>query len=240
MIKPVLEGCYFKMNILYDKEIKCPVCEKKYTTKKVRSSALRLEKKDSDFCMHYKGVNPLFYSAYVCPHCGYSSTEKKYRDISPAQRTMIIDNISSRWSGKDYGGIRNFDDAIEVHKLAMISYSTMSYKDSEMAKLCLKLAWLYRQANNTDMEKYYLKYSLKYFEKAYYSERLDENQENELNIIYLMGDINKRLGNYKEAVNYFQLSLQHGYLPNARGLEKLVRDSWYETKELSSKEKKAV
>ena len=64
------------MEELYDKEITCPVCEKKYKTKKVKSAAVKVDKKDSDFCMHFKGENPLYYSAYVCPHCGYSSTEK--------------------------------------------------------------------------------------------------------------------------------------------------------------------
>lgn len=225
------------MEGLYDKEITCPVCEQKYKTKKVKSAFVKLDKKDSDFCMHFKGVNPLYYSAYVCPHCGYSSTEKNFEKITIAQKTLVKDKISSRWNGKDYGGERNFDDTIEVHKLIMLNYRIMGYEDSEMAKLCLKFAWFYRYQEDEESEISYLKNSLSYFEKAYYSERLDEDPENELNILYLMGDINKRLGKYSDAINWYQMALGHEFVSSSKVMEKTIRDSWSETKELSAKEK---
>lgn len=225
------------MEGLYDKEITCPVCEEKYKTKKVKSAAVKVDKKDSDFCMHFKGENPLYYSAYVCPHCGYSSTEKNFEKITNAQKSLVKDNISSRWNGKDYGGERSFEQIIEVHKLIMLNYKIMRYPDSEMAKLCLKFAWFYRYRNDGKTEVSYLENSLMYFEKAYYSERLDENPENELNIIYLMGDINKRLGKYSKAINWFQMALKHGYLSTSKTMDKTIRESWLEAKDLSSKEK---
>lgn len=225
------------MEGLYDKEITCPVCEKKYKTKKVKSAAVKLDKKDSDFCMHFKGANPLFYSAYVCPHCGYSSTEKNFEKITLAQKGLVDAAISSKWKGKDYGGERSFDETIEVHKLIMLNYKVMGYPDSEMAKLCLKFAWFYRYQNDEETEISYLRNSLMYFEKAYYSERLDEDPDNELNILYLMGDINKRLGEYTKAISWFQMALQHEHLANTKTMEKTIRDSWTEAKDLSAIEK---
>lgn len=38
---------------LFDKTIKCPCCKQKFTTKKVRTSRLRVLKRDEDFLNHY-------------------------------------------------------------------------------------------------------------------------------------------------------------------------------------------
>ncbi len=45
---------------LYDKEVKCPVCDMKFKTKKVKTSHVKVVKRDSDFCAYYKDENPTF------------------------------------------------------------------------------------------------------------------------------------------------------------------------------------
>ncbi|MFC0270932.1 DUF2225 domain-containing protein [Metabacillus herbersteinensis] len=42
-----------ELDYLYDKQIDCPVCNKKYATKKVLSKYVRAHTHDSDFCSYY-------------------------------------------------------------------------------------------------------------------------------------------------------------------------------------------
>ena len=66
------------MNELFDKKVECPICKTEFTTKKVRSSRLRLLKRDEDFFNHYETENPIKYNIFVCPNCGYSAYENKF------------------------------------------------------------------------------------------------------------------------------------------------------------------
>lgn len=74
-----------EINELFDKKIECPVCSKEFTTQKVRASKLRLVKRDEDFLNHYNTENPIKYSIFVCPNCGYAATENKFEEIKKDQ-----------------------------------------------------------------------------------------------------------------------------------------------------------
>ena len=223
---------------LYDKEILCPVCNKKFKTKKVRSKYVKTLKRDADFCIHYKDVNPLYYSAFVCPHCGYASTEKNFGKLTIAQKSMIKTKISSRWNGKSYSNERSFNDAIEVHKLVLLNYNVSEFPNSEKGKLCLKLAWFYRYIES-EKEFEYLKYAVNFLENAYTSEHIDDDPQNEVNILYLLGELNRRLGNYSKSIQWFQITLKNSNIKNFPTIEKLARDQWAEAKIEFTKSKKA-
>jgi len=77
------------MDELYDKNVKCPVCSTDYSTKKVRTRALRLIKQDEDFLPYYQGENPIKYRVFVCPNCGYAAYEDKYNAISDQGKEEI-------------------------------------------------------------------------------------------------------------------------------------------------------
>ena len=93
---------------LYDKEYLCPVCNKKFTSKKVKSAYVKTEKRDADFCIHYKEINPQYYSAFVCPHCGYATTEKNYGKLTIAQKALILSKISAKWNGRSYSDEKTY------------------------------------------------------------------------------------------------------------------------------------
>jgi len=78
---------------LYNKDVKCPVCYTAFKINKVRGRKLRIIKKHDDLYVNYEDINPIFYSVWVCPGCGYSTTEKEFYEIRKAQIPIIEESI---------------------------------------------------------------------------------------------------------------------------------------------------
>ncbi len=68
---------------LYFLEKECTVCEGKFQVTFVRLR-LSLIKQDTDLCAYYKGINPYYYTVWVCPHCGYAAQESEFIKITPS------------------------------------------------------------------------------------------------------------------------------------------------------------
>ncbi|MCT4633223.1 MAG: DUF2225 domain-containing protein [Firmicutes bacterium] len=214
---------------LYDREYACPVCDHVFSTKKVRRSAIRLESRESDFKPNYSGENPLHYMVCVCPNCGYSSLESEFNNIEKSSITNVRMKIRSNWIKRSFGDVRDTDIAIETYKLALVSGQASSLKFSMMGLISLRLAWLYRD-KNSDEELRYLSLAKVYYEKAYNEEYLDDNPDNEIQILFSLGEINRRLGYYNDAIKWFSKTLEHKDIKKKRHIELKARDQWSEAK----------
>lgn len=228
--------CSKTLSHLYDREINCPVCGIDFHTKKVRTSAIRVVKRDYDFCPYYKSENPLFYNVFVCPNCGYAALESTFSKINDIEKEKIKKFITSRWKQRSYGGERSLDIAIEVYKLALICYQLLESNYSTIGKVCLRLAWFYRYTND-EREKEFLKFTINSFHKAYTDERLDKAEYDEVVILYLLGELNRRIGNYKDAIKWFDKALSHPEIKRKRHIELKARDQWSLTREEYNKVK---
>mgnify|MGYP000901806374 CR=1 FL=1 len=219
-----------KINLLYDKKVNCPICNDEFSTKKVRFSKLKLIERDSDFLTHYKDVNPLIYNIFICPNCGYAATEDRFEKISNEDRQIILDEISPKWKKRSYGNIRDIDNGIESQKLALYVGELLEYKKLELASICLNIGWLYRIKE--DEEEYrFLENARELYEFAYYNESLINTNMDQLNLAYLIGELNRRLGNKEDALKWFNVVISDPDLKFNKGLENLVRDQWRLTRE---------
>lgn len=219
-----------KINLLYHKEITCPVCNNEFSSKKVRFSKLRLIKRDEDFLSYYEDINPLVYNIFVCPNCGYSATEDKYKELSQEDRKIILDKISAKWNKRSYGDIRDIEDGIESHKLALYIGELLKFKKIELGSLCLNIAWLYRMKK--DKEEYrFLELTKELYEDAYYNESLIGTNMDQLRLSYLIGEINRRLGNKDKAVKWFNTVISNPDLQFNKALETMAREQWRLTRE---------
>ncbi len=225
---------------LYDKEVKCPVCDAVFTTKKVKTSAIRVDKRDTDFCAHYKGENPTFYGVIVCPKCGYSSFETDYLKVSNAQIAQVRAKVLANWGGKDYGGKRLLPDAIEAHKMAILNFNVMGYRKTAIAKACLRIAWFYRMQGDVEKELQFLQHALSNYETAYSTENIEEDPDGEAVILYLMGELNRMLGKYSASVRWFDMALKHPDLQEMKNVITMAKDQRYAASEAFRKEKEAM
>jgi uncharacterized protein (DUF2225 family) len=193
----------------YDKHITCPVCNSNVSVKAVKSKYIRVDSRDSDFMIRYKEEpNPMFYDIWLCDNCGYAAMSSKFENVSDTQIKRIKEEISGKWcNGRNYSFPYTVDTAIELHKLALVSSIVKEDKDSEKGYLCLKLAWLYRIKGDIDEENSFLKRALVLLLKAYENEKLPVIGLDGPNLMYLIGELYRRLDDNANALRWFGMVL---------------------------------
>lgn len=221
---------------LYDKSITCPICGLEFKTKKVKSNCIKVKKRYSDFRAEYEFDNPTFYGVDVCPECGHARFESDFNDVNEATIKLIKDKISSKWKSKDLCGERSINDAAEAHKLALLNYNITHYKLSTIAKVCLRLSWFYHGLES-GLDERFAKHALDSYEQAYSKENLDDNHKEELTILYLMGELNRRAGNYRKAMDWFSLGLRSPVINDEKFLSESLKDQMRVAKDESKKQK---
>ncbi len=215
---------------LYDKEVDCPVCSNEFKTKKVRTSRLRLLKRDGDFLSYYNIENPLKYNIFVCPDCGYANYENKFHEINNAEINLVKENISPKWKKRDFGGVRNPEKAIETYKLALINSTTIGCSKLQIGNICLNLAWLYRMIEDSE-EKRFLTLARDNFIGAYNTESLAGTNTDDGKLSYLIGELSRRIGDKEKALSWFNTSLGLESTRMNPAIDALVREQWRLTRD---------
>jgi len=130
---------------IFDKSYTCPVCDKEFKSKMIKSGKVKLLTLDTDLRPRYQYVDSLKYDAVACPHCGYAALNRFFSYVSSTQAKLIKENISSSFKGlNETCEILSYDEAIARHKLALVNAIVKRAKVSERAYTCLKIAWLLR------------------------------------------------------------------------------------------------
>lgn len=186
---------------LYSKEMICPVCSKKFKVTKVKMKACRVESRDTDFCVHYKDINPMFYDAWVCENCGYASLSDKFEEIPSKEAVLLKNELAPKWNKRSLEGERNVDAAIEAFKLVLYNYQLRGLKASEIAKVCMRIAWLYRTKEDP-REQDFVKFALKAYQDTYENERFPADKLDESTCMYIIGELSRRTGNYDDATKW--------------------------------------
>lgn len=205
---------------VFDKTIKCPVCDKEFKTKTVKTGRAKLVSQDTDLRPKYQIIDSLKYDAILCPHCGYAALSRFFNYMSSAQAKLVREQISATFKSVDRGDspVYDYDEAIMRHKLALLSTVVKKGKASERAYVCLKLAWLTRgkvealPENTADIEKVkaqlhseereYLENAYEGFTVAFSKESFPLCGMDELTVTYLVSDLARQLGKYEEAKRY--------------------------------------
>ena len=210
---------------LYDKKVDCPVCSNKFTTKKVRTSRLRLLKRDEDFLSYYNVENPLKYNIFVCPNCGYANYENKFHEINKEEIDLIKEDILPKWKKRDFGGVRDTGKAIETYKLALINSTTINCTKLQIGNICLNLAWLYRMIEDSE-EARFLILARDNFINAYNMESLAGTNTDDGKLSYLIGELSRRIGDKEKALSWFNTSLGLESTRMNPAIDSLVREQW--------------
>ncbi|KZL90115.1 DUF2225 domain-containing protein [Clostridium magnum] len=188
---------------LYDRQVTCPVCENIFKARAVKTSSYRVIKQDSDLFINYALVNPYFYDVWICNSCGYSAMKNDFNKIRSFQIDSIKQKITSKWNGKSYPDVYDINIAIERYKLSLLNYFVMEAKASKKAMNCLKLAWMYRILGDSTNEMTFLKQALAGFNDGYFNEDFPIYGMDKFTCMYLIGELNRRVGNNSEAMSWF-------------------------------------
>lgn len=192
-----------QLNPLYQSEAKCPVCENKIEITKVRSRQIKLIRQDTDFCPHYSGVNPLYYEAVVCPLCGFASHISDIDHINRYEKKKVMDLITKKWVPRRFTGERTWEKALEAFKLVLLNLNCREAVQSDIAKTCLRIAWLYRYAGDAELEKRYLTHALNAYKKSYETENLAEGKLEDYTCVFIIAELSRRIGNAEDSMLWF-------------------------------------
>ncbi|NOU63414.1 DUF2225 domain-containing protein [Paenibacillus sp. LMG 31461] len=212
---------------LYDISVTCTYCTNTFKSKKVRPSFKKASKTDADFCLHYKDINPDFYVVRICPFCGYAHTENFSDKWTPAERAMFQEKVAQNWSMRDYCKERTWEDSIQCFKLALLSAQIKNEKSRIVAGLLHHLAWLYRDKGDWEQEERFLAFALDAYVNVFETEGMDLNNAK---LMYLLGELNRRLKRFQEAVKWFSRVINDRKIMDA-GMIRASREQWVTTRE---------
>ena len=219
---------------LYQVHVTCSNCTHEYKTSKVRTSFQKIVKTDTDFCVHYADVNPDFYTVRVCPLCGYAHTENFREFMKPQARERIYDKITKKWNHHDYGAERNLGQAITIYKLALLSAQLTEQSDAIVGGLCFKIGCFYRFSESSEQERRFMQFALESYINAF--EHESKIDLNEAKMMYMIGELHRRLGNYEESIRWFSRLVTDKAI-NDIGMIRRAREQWQVAKTQLSEQK---
>lgn len=230
------------MDPVWIKKVVCKACGFEFSTPRVRTATLKIKSIESDFKKNYEIINPIPYSVTTCPECNYSARNEDFDKHELDYYPQIIKLATAIKEAKK--NIRfseakeiTIEQAIQKHLLAITFYN--QYKPpnyNTIAGLYMHIVWLFRDAKNFEKEREYLKYALDAYIKTYERGNFIPETIGEPGIIYLIGEINRRLGNYSEAVQWFSRGVKHQEIKNYPNIENLIRDAWEKINEIRKKQ----
>lgn len=141
-------------DLIYEKSFSCPVCEKEFTAKIMKSGKAKLISMDMDLRAKYEGIDSVKYDVELCPHCGYSALSRYFPNIGRAQAKLIREKISANVRLTQYNDVTySYEQAYERYKIALACAVVKKAKASEKAYICLKSGWLMRGWRESLQEK---------------------------------------------------------------------------------------
>jgi uncharacterized protein (DUF2225 family) len=182
---------------------------------------------DTDFYIRYKGLNPAYYVVSVCPQCGYAHSENFTPGLSPKARAQFETKVVNNWTSRDFGGERTWEDALQTYQLALLCAQIKQEKDRVVAGLLHHIAWLYREKENAEQEKRFLQHALDCYVQVY---EVEEISVNNARLMYLLGELNRRLGHFHEAVRWFSRVVDDKNIMDS-AMIRASRDQWKATRE---------
>ena len=195
------------LNHLFDKQVICPVCNSHFKSKTVKSKSPRVVSKDSDFFIRYSVANPYFYDVLICNSCGYAAMRIDFEKLKIHKKELVFSNVTPKWKPREYPDILDEKLAIERYKLALLNALLLNLPDSTKAMISLKIAWMNRLLDNSPQETLFLKQALEGFNNAYINEIFPIYGLQRDSLMYLLGELSRKLGNYQDALLWFSRTI---------------------------------
>ena len=136
---------------LLEKSIRCPMCEKVFKTKNIKSARARRLGADPDLRPRYEYVDPTKYDVDSCPFCGYTAISRFFpgENLTSIQRKALQEGVCAKLTkyineAPALPETYTYDEAVERYKLALFNAMVKNAKTSEKAYTCLKISWLMR------------------------------------------------------------------------------------------------
>lgn len=170
----------------------CGFCGQKFTDKMIWST--NVMDQDAELRPLTMGLDPLPYYVHACPHCGYT-------DGDPAQLTdpekVEIGKFLTAYRESHDGKVRS---AGKYEVLANV-YIIRKMPAEKIAFAYQRAAWMADDSQDEAAARRYRAATLEYLVKALENQEIEAKKRPTL--IYLAGELNRRLGRFDEALQWF-------------------------------------
>lgn len=231
-------------DVLFDKSYKCPICDKEFKAKAIRTGRLKLLAQDDDLRPIYENhIDPLKYDAISCPHCGYTALTRYYRPVTTTQLRVIKQEYCANFKGiPEETPCMSYDGALLRHKLALVCAMKRNAKNSEKAYIFLKMAWLIRGkleelpqdvAEREELkseEQECIQKAYEGFQDAFSRESFPMCGMDEISVRYTMAVLAHEIGKPEEAVRMLASVL------NSKVASRRIKDKALELKDIIKQE----
>jgi uncharacterized protein (DUF2225 family) len=227
---------------LWNKKTKCPFCQTEFETTRMRSSVIRIKEKMTDFGNIYDGECAYFYAITVCPNCTFAALNKDFDSIRADYEPKVLEATKIiRESGKKkpeiFGlGTMAPEVAIKRHELAIAFTRMRTYAElGTLAGLYMHLVWIQRLRQDVEREKAAMAEAAKAYIE--FHEKGGELPEKlgEPGILYLIGELYRRQGLYKEARNYYGRAVMSKEIKSFPQIGNMARDMMQVSKDMMEK-----
>jgi uncharacterized protein len=210
----------------FEQQKTCPICETKFNVTRVRSSAIIVINRDTDLKVKYKDVNPTFYSIWVCPTCQFAASDTSFEEeINRKEKEPLTRGLSLLKSQEpDFSGTRTPEIALRSYELAIRTCQIRHQSMGVQSGLFLRAAWICRDLGKQDIEKNYIDKAREYYKLSFETER--QQKMSEPTLLYLIGELHRRSGMYKEAIQWFSRAVSHKAIKMEAEIERMARDQW--------------
>lgn len=222
---------------LWNKKLACPFCNAEFETTRLRASAIRIKEKFTDFGSGFEGISPYFYSITACPSCSIAARNEEFEKFMPGYEPKLME-VSKKLKGKAgnheafHVGELTAEQAVKRHELAITMHQFRAHSDAgELAGLYMHIAWIYRSNGNPEPERKALAQAAVAYQEFYEKGNKLPEKLGEPGILYLIGEINRRIGNVKEARSYFSRALTSKELGAFPNIENMLREGMLTAKD---------
>ncbi len=151
---------------------------------------------DTDFRVHFLAVQTTPHLVHTCPSCGFTDEfhEEKLQSedtegIEEALRSFCLDKDPQRFS------------LTQQYELLARIFILRNRPSIEIAQAYLNAAWMAEDEKNTALGNNYRENATIFFTNAIETQQVE--QAKVPLITYLIGELNRRSGNFKEALEWF-------------------------------------
>jgi uncharacterized protein (DUF2225 family) len=181
----------------------------------------------------FEGIEPIHYKVWVCPGCLYADFANRWSDLSDAKKATLKESVANREAIRkdlpDPGG--NAEKSVNDYRLLIECQTQTKAASNVIGSAWLNLAWLYDDLSAAEAATAARKNSLTAYEGFYLLER-SLSPSLDVQALYIIGELHRRLGNVKQAREYFLKVLQNKE-HNMGMLTELARDSLQNLKQIT-------
>ena len=183
------------MTTLAQAEQKCPCCETGFKVHVLLST--NVVGRCTDFRPLTGGIPFIFHTVQSCPACGFTWDSDSFKEVklSDELKKKVREKITPRLGKDELTPQRK-------HVLHALVYELMGCSTLHIADAYLEAAWCCAYNNAMDEEMLYRKEAIKYFQAALENNVVSE--EERANVIYLIGELYRRVGDIASAHRWFE------------------------------------